>query len=94
MRAWASRSQDQRRFRVVTFFRAYVFHSFFPVVAQKVKAQAVHFRIDLGDQLGFQGDPLGPIEFAFEHGELDAGAVILAQPGDAAQAFRPASARR
>ena len=66
-------------------FGAVVLDAAFPVGAEKVEAEGVGGGVDLGEEFGAEGGPLGGVDLAFEDGELDALAVVGAVFGDVAE---------
>ena len=89
MYAWGSRSaisHHKRCLRIVGFLRSYVINAAFPVLAQKVEAQAVGLSVNHFDKFVAQPFPLGWFEQALEYGILNSLTPIHAYFRDAPEA--------
>ena len=79
-------SKNQWTFNIIATFAAMMFDPVLPVGTEIIEPQAIGFQVDNLHQAGFQRDELGWIDLAFEHGILNALAVVETGFGGPAQA--------
>ena len=88
MGAWGSRrgSNNHRSVHVEGGFGAVVFDATIPFVAEEVESDGVGFKIHDVEDFGAELNEAGGVDFAFEHGVLNALAVVEAGFGGTAEA--------
>ena len=78
-------SDQQRALRINSRLRSMMFDSTLPLVAQKIKAEAVVFQVGEFEQIGPKLDPLVVLKQAFENRVLHTLPVVEASFSHAAE---------